>query len=613
MDLQQAGGSAIQDYGDALTQLQNQDTQNRAFINARQDRYLRSTQQAPSDTVQTAATGTPDSGQLPASPDTSAPVAPQPAVSVTGRTTFAGPDSPVNGTPAQAATPTVGDIQGNQQVMAPNPAGAWAGRTAQPSTMDQLRAEQQRNDAYRNYAAQQSNFDALPAGQNPIPNIQEVLKASDAKLAALKQQAQGGTTAMASKTAQANPSYAGPNSSQTNTSATDAPTPYDPVIQSAAQSAGVDPTILKRLLGSESSFNPTAVSPRGAQYGYGIAQIAASHGLTQQQMEDPKVAIPFAANLLKQYADQNGGDMNKALLQYKGASSPGGIASMQPVVAKILTGLAPGSNAQAAQAPTQPATAQPAAPQGQPAQQGPKFTAADGTPFTVPQQYNDGQIQQMQQQAAQIKNAMQLAWLHYQNGTSPDNSEVMRLQLAGQQINQHLYNAEIYAKTQQAQGGNAQAFHDLLAEYSSKIQQPIQMVPVGNGIYKAVTPSGHLVAQGDPSTISGTFGGVLNSDARAMAMGLAQKKAEAYATESGKAEAGMPVEMAKLQTELAKQMGVNASDQIVAKIKTGELKVTTNINGQFLITDPATGKSTLLDPSKPNSIGAPTPYHQNLP
>lgn len=613
MDLQQAGGSAIQDYGDALTQLQNQDTQNRAFINARQDRYLRSTQQAPSDTVQTAATGTPDSGQLPASPDTSAPVAPQPAVSVTGRTTFAGPDSPVNGTPAQAATPTVGDIQGNQQVMAPNPAGAWAGRTAQPSTMDQLRAEQQRNDAYRNYAAQQSNFDALPAGQNPIPNIQEVLKASDAKLAALKQQAQGGTTAMASKTAQANPSYAGPNSPQTNLSATDAPTPYDPVIQSAAQSAGVDPTILKRLLGSESSFNPTAVSPRGAQYGYGIAQIAASHGLTQQQMEDPKVAIPFAANLLKQYADQNGGDMNKALLQYKGASSPGGIASMQPVVAKILTGLSPGSNAQAAQAPTQPATAQAAEVPQQAAQQGPKFTAADGTPFTVPQQYNDGQIQQMQQQAAQIKNAMQLAWLHYQNGTSPDNSEVMRLQLAGQQINQHLYDADIYAKTQQAQAGNPTAFSALLNEYSNKVGQPIQVMPEGNNMYSLRAKGGQVIAHGDPASLAGTLGGVLNSGARAMAMELAKTQATSQATETGKANAQAPIELAKLQTELAKQIGVNAANVLVAKIHESGLKTTVNVNGQFFTTDPVTGKSTLLDPSKPNLVGTPTSYHQNLP
>lgn len=587
MDFSQAGQTFSGDYANQLTNLQNQDAQNRAFINARQDRYLRSTQQAPSDTAQVAATGTPDGGQLPASPDIAAPAN---ANSGAGPVTAPVSAPGVYGNPSETPDQTASESArlGRSGTVAPFLPNTGLLNRGVNALIDKAGMGQNSPDAQAGRTAALNKLNPPDAG---VQNQVLVPGRDDAAIARLK---------AADASIRGGSALAAP---------ADAATKYDPVIQSAAQSAGIDPTILKRLLGSESSFNPTAVSPRGAQYGYGIAQIAASHGLSKQQMEDPNIAIPFAAKLLKQYADQNGGDMNSALLAYKGASSPVGIASMQPVVAKILNGLAPGSNAQAATVPQQTAQA-PAAPA---AQQGPKFTAADGSAFTLPQQYNDGQIQQMQQQAVQVKNALQLAWLHYQNGTSPDNSQVMQLQQAGQQLNQHLYDADIYAKTQQAQAGNPQAFSALLNEYSNKVGQPIQVVPEGNGVYSLRAKGGQVIAHGDPASLAGTLGGVLNSGARAMAMELAKTKATSYATESGKAEANQPVEMAKLQTELAKQMGVNASDQMVAKIKTGELKATTNVNGQFLITDPNTRKSMVLDPNKPNQVGAPTEYHQSLP
>lgn len=126
-----------------------------------------------------------------------------------------------------------------------------------------------------------------------------------------------------------------------------AQTPYNDLITQSAQQYGIDPTIFKRLLGSESSFSPTAVSPRGAKYGLGIAQIASSHGLPREAMLDPNQAIPFAAQLFSQYVQQSGGNYEQALMKYKGASTERGRASMAATVKDILSGTQP--------APTAPA------------------------------------------------------------------------------------------------------------------------------------------------------------------------------------------------------------------------------------------------------------------
>lgn len=129
-----------------------------------------------------------------------------------------------------------------------------------------------------------------------------------------------------------------------------AQTPYNDLITQSAQQYGIDPTIFKRLLGSESSFSPTAVSPRGAKYGLGIAQIASSHGLPREAMLDPNQAIPFAAQLFSQYVQQSGGNYEQALMKYKGASTERGRASMAAIVKDILSGTQP-----APTAPTAPA------------------------------------------------------------------------------------------------------------------------------------------------------------------------------------------------------------------------------------------------------------------
>lgn len=143
-------------------------------------------------------------------------------------------------------------------------------------------------------------------------------------------------------------------------------TQYDALMQQAAQANGIDPVVFKRLIGTESSFDPNAVSPRGANFGLGIAQIAAVHGLSDEQRRDPNVAIPFAAQLFKQYLDAAGGNYNQAILRYKGASSPTGVQAMAPAVQTILSGVTPAASAApattAAAAPPAAAAAAPAAP-----------------------------------------------------------------------------------------------------------------------------------------------------------------------------------------------------------------------------------------------------------
>jgi len=116
-------------------------------------------------------------------------------------------------------------------------------------------------------------------------------------------------------------------------------TPYDETIGASASSAGVDPVIYKRLLGSESNFDPNAISFAGPDAGTGIAQINKVHGLTREQMLDPNYAIPFAADLLAKYIGESDGDVREAIIRYKGAKSPEQREKMGQVADNILYGL----------------------------------------------------------------------------------------------------------------------------------------------------------------------------------------------------------------------------------------------------------------------------------
>jgi soluble lytic murein transglycosylase-like protein len=139
---------------------------------------------------------------------------------------------------------------------------------------------------------------------------------------------------------------------------------YDDVIAKAATDNGIDPLVLKRLLGTESSFRPDAVSPRGESFGLGIAQIADVHGLSREAKLDPNQAIPFAAQLFAKYLKAANGDYAEAMMKYKGASSAKGRAAMQKPIAEVL-----GVDLTTAQAPaTQPPATQETAAKAAPAQ-----------------------------------------------------------------------------------------------------------------------------------------------------------------------------------------------------------------------------------------------------
>ncbi|MFM0300019.1 transglycosylase SLT domain-containing protein [Paraburkholderia sediminicola] len=108
--------------------------------------------------------------------------------------------------------------------------------------------------------------------------------------------------------------------------------PYGPLIQSAAQQAGVDPFVLRGLLQSESSLNPTAVSKdkNGNPVAYGIAQFtpqtAKAMGVSNPM--DPAQAIPGAAKLLRQNLDQTGGNVPQAIATYKAGTDQSGWGPM---------------------------------------------------------------------------------------------------------------------------------------------------------------------------------------------------------------------------------------------------------------------------------------------
>jgi hypothetical protein len=59
---------------------------------------------------------------------------------------------------------------------------------------------------------------------------------------------------------------------------------------------------------------------------------------------DPGQNLEGGAEYLSQLLANNGGDYNQALLSYKGAVSPAGIAAMQPIVDNILAGQTPSTS-----------------------------------------------------------------------------------------------------------------------------------------------------------------------------------------------------------------------------------------------------------------------------
>jgi soluble lytic murein transglycosylase-like protein len=102
-----------------------------------------------------------------------------------------------------------------------------------------------------------------------------------------------------------------------------APANLAPVISSAAAKYGISPDLLTAVISQESSFNPNAVSPAGAQ---GLMQMmpatAAQYGVSNSF--DPAQSIDGGAHYLSDLLKQYNGDTTLALAAYN--AGPGNVA-----------------------------------------------------------------------------------------------------------------------------------------------------------------------------------------------------------------------------------------------------------------------------------------------
>ena len=121
---------------------------------------------------------------------------------------------------------------------------------------------------------------------------------------------------------------------------------FNSTIESAAKQNNLDPTIFKRLIGTESGFNPEAVNTvDGENVAFGVAQIYKSNigdkpgQISMADAMNPEKALPYAAKLLGEYVKQSNGDYNEALMKYKGATSDSSRKAMQAPINDILSGM----------------------------------------------------------------------------------------------------------------------------------------------------------------------------------------------------------------------------------------------------------------------------------
>jgi len=92
-------------------------------------------------------------------------------------------------------------------------------------------------------------------------------------------------------------------------------TELSPLIQRAAQTAGVEEKLLRAVAEEESGMRACAVSPKGAM---GLMQLmpATAEGLGVHDPFDPQESLMSGARFLKQLLDRFGGDAPRALAAY---------------------------------------------------------------------------------------------------------------------------------------------------------------------------------------------------------------------------------------------------------------------------------------------------------
>ena len=95
--------------------------------------------------------------------------------------------------------------------------------------------------------------------------------------------------------------------------------PYDPIIHRVAKRYQVDPALVKAIIMAESSYNPKAVSRKGAR---GLMQLMprTARALGVENIFDPEDNIDAGVRYFKQLLEQFDGDMNLAIAAYNAGS-----------------------------------------------------------------------------------------------------------------------------------------------------------------------------------------------------------------------------------------------------------------------------------------------------
>jgi hypothetical protein len=142
------------------------------------------------------------------------------------------------------------------------------------------------------------------------------------------------------------------------------------LIKQAAIANGLDEALLTRLIMAESSGNPNAVSPKGAQ-GLGQLMPGTAREMGVTNAFDPAQNVNASAGYLAKLRGQFGGDLNKAVAAYNWgpgnlSRAGGNVNAAPPETLKYLNRVMQPAPGQEPLPPEPPPEAPPAAPEAAP-------------------------------------------------------------------------------------------------------------------------------------------------------------------------------------------------------------------------------------------------------